>query len=93
MLMLFKYLIYVLYMTEDINLMQFLSLLFWAQNPVRLPRTLLVYEYPLGTSETFLCFMSVHPIKIAPPVGVQLPQIQFLINWMSSEGKLSHLVR
>jgi hypothetical protein len=31
MLMLFKYLIYVLYMGEDINLMEFLSLMFfWA---------------------------------------------------------------
>jgi hypothetical protein len=28
MLMLFKYSIYVLYMTEDINFMQFLSLMF-----------------------------------------------------------------
>jgi hypothetical protein len=29
MLMLFKYLIYVLYMTEDVNLMQFLLLMFY----------------------------------------------------------------
>ena len=94
MLMLFKYSIYVLYMTEDINLMQFLSLMFfWALNLVHLPWTLLVYEFPLGTSETFLCFMLVHPIKIVPPAGVELPQTQFIINWMSSEGKLSHLVR
>jgi hypothetical protein len=41
----------------------------------------------------FLCFMPVRPIQIVPPAGVQLPQIQFVINWMSSEGKLSHLVR
>jgi hypothetical protein len=46
-----------------------------------------------GTSETFLCFMPVRPIQIVPPAGVQLLQIQFVINWMSSEGKLSHLVR
>jgi hypothetical protein len=63
-----KYLIYVLYMTEDINLMQLLSLMFyWVLNPVHLPWTLLVYEFSLGTSETFLCFMSVRPIKIVPP--------------------------
>jgi hypothetical protein len=37
--------------------------------------------------------MSVHPTQIVPPAGVQLPQVQFVINWMSSEGKLSHLVR
>jgi hypothetical protein len=37
--------------------------------------------------------MLVHSIKIVPPAGVQLPQIQFIINWMFSEGKLSHLVR
>ena len=74
--------------------MQFLSLMFfWALNPVHLPRTLLVYEFPLGTFQTFLRFMSVHPIQIVPPPGVQLPQIQLVINWMSSEGKLSHLVR
>jgi hypothetical protein len=71
LLLLSKYLIYVLYMTEDINLMQFLSLIFyWVLNPVHLPWTLLVYEFPLGTSETFICFMSVHPIKIVPPAGV-----------------------
>jgi hypothetical protein len=65
MLILFMYLIYVLYMREDISLMQFLFLMFfWALNLVYLPWTLLVYEYPLGTSETFLCFMLVHPINI-----------------------------
>jgi hypothetical protein len=75
--MLFKYLIYVLYMTEDINLMQFLLLMFfWAPNLVHLPWTLLVYEFPLGTSEIFLCFMSAHPIQIVSPAGVQLRQIQ-----------------
>jgi hypothetical protein len=89
MLMLFKYLIYVLYMREDINVMQFLLLMiFWALNLVHLPWTLLVYEYPL---ETFLCYMLVQPIQIVPPPRVQLPQIQFVINWMSSEGKLSYL--
>jgi hypothetical protein len=57
MLMHFKYLIDVLYMTGDINLMQVLSLMFyWIPNPVHLPWTLLVYEFPLGTSETFLFF-------------------------------------
>jgi hypothetical protein len=81
MLMFFKYLIYVLYMTEDINLMQFLSLMFFcALHFVHLPRTLLVYEYPLGTSETFLCFMLAHIIKIVPPAGVQLRQIQFVFR-------------
>jgi hypothetical protein len=64
---------------------------FWALNLVHLRWTLLVYEFPLGTSETFLCFMLVHPIQTVPPAGVQLPQIQFVINWMSLEGKLSHL--
>jgi hypothetical protein len=91
MLMLFKYLIYVLNMREDINLMHFLLLFFWALNLLHLPWTLLFYEYPLGTSETFLCFMLVHPIKTVPPAGVQLQQIQFVINWMYTEGKLSHL--
>jgi hypothetical protein len=94
MLMLFKDLIYVLYMREDINFMQFLLLMiFWALNLVHLPWTLFVYENTLGTSETFLCFMLVLPIKIVPPAGLQLPQIQFIINWIFSEGKLSHLVR
>jgi hypothetical protein len=71
----------------------FVTDFFWALNLFHLPWTLLVYEYPLGTSETVLCFMLVHPIKIVPPAGAQLPQIRFVINWMSSEGKLSHLVR
>ena len=57
MLMLFKYLIYVLYMSEDINLMQFLALMFfWALNLVHLQWTLLVYEYPLGSSRDFPLF-------------------------------------
>jgi hypothetical protein len=77
-----------------IIIMQFLSLMFfWALNLVHLPRTLLVFDFPLGISETFLCFMWVHPVQIVPPAGVPLRQIQFIINWMSSEGKLSHLVR
>jgi hypothetical protein len=94
MLMLFKYLIYVIYTREDINLMQFLLLTFFLGSKfVYLPWAVLVYEYPLGTSETFVCFVLVFPIKIVPPAGVQLPQIQFIINCMSSEGKFSHLVR
>jgi hypothetical protein len=66
---------------------------FWALNLVHLSWTLLVFEFPLGTSETFLCFMLIRPTKIVPPRGVALRQIHFVINWMSSEGKLSHLVR
>jgi hypothetical protein len=71
----------------------FIINIFWALDVVHLPWALLVYEYPLGTSETFLCFMLVQPTQIVPPAGVQLRQIQFIINWISSEGKLSHLVR
>ena len=59
MLKLFKYLIYVLYMTEDINLMKLLLLIFFCGlNLVHLPNTLLVYEFALGTSETFLILFS-----------------------------------
>jgi hypothetical protein len=35
----------------------------------------------------------IRPTKIVPPAVVPLQQIQLVINWMSSEGKLSHLVR
>ena len=48
---------------------------------------------PTRNLRDFLCFMLVHPIKIVPPAGVQLPHIQFIINWISSEGKLSQLIR
>jgi hypothetical protein len=46
---------------------------------VHLPWTLLVYEFPLGTSETFLCFMLVNFIKIIPPAGV-LTAANFICN-------------
>jgi hypothetical protein len=64
---------------------------FLGSNLVHLPWTLLVFEFLLGISETLLCFMLVHPIKTVPLPGVPLRQIQFVINWMSSEGKFSHL--
>jgi hypothetical protein len=93
-LTIFKYLIYVLYMREGINLKKLLSFIFfWALNLVHLPWTLLAFEFTLGISETFLCFVLIRPTKIVPPPGVPLRQIQFVINCMSSEGKSSHLVR
>jgi hypothetical protein len=51
----------------------------------------MVFHFPLGTFETLLCFVLVHVIKTAPPPGAPLRQIQFVIIWMSSERKLSHL--
>jgi hypothetical protein len=87
-------LLQVLYMVEDIILMHFLSLMcFCALNLVHLPWTLLVFEFALGTSESFLCFMLVHFPKTVPPPGVPLQQSPFAINWISSEGKWLHLVR
>jgi hypothetical protein len=53
----------------------------------------LVYEFPLGTSVTFLCFMLAHIIKTVPLAGVLLRQILFVIIWMFLEGNLLHLVR
>jgi hypothetical protein len=89
MLMLFSFLIYARCLTERIQLMQFLlfSSFFF------LPWTLLVFEVPLGTSESFLCFTLVCPSQTVPPPGVPLQQIQLVVILMSSEGKLSHLVR
>jgi hypothetical protein len=43
------------------------------------PWTLSAYEFPLGNSEYFLCFMLVNPSKIVPPPGVPLRQIQFVV--------------
>jgi hypothetical protein len=48
----------------DINLPQFLLLMFFILNPVDLPWILFVFMYQLGTSETFLCFTVVHLKKI-----------------------------
>ena len=47
-------------MRVDINLPQFLLLMFFILNPVDLPWILFVFMYQLGTSETFLCFTIVH---------------------------------
>jgi hypothetical protein len=56
-----------LYMREDISLMKFLSLIFqWVVNLFHLPWILLVFEFPLRTSEAFLCFALVHPSKNCP---------------------------
>jgi hypothetical protein len=80
---------------EDINLKQFLLLFFLGGviNPVRLPWTLFAFEFPLGTSEAFFCFMLVLPLKIIPPVDMSMRQIPFVVILMSSEGKVSQEVR
>jgi hypothetical protein len=54
-------LVYALCVKVDINLPQFLLLMFFfIVNPVDRPWILFVFMYPLGTSETFLCFTIVH---------------------------------
>jgi hypothetical protein len=81
MLMLFSILTYTLCVREGINWTQFLSLLFsWPLNLVHLARTLLVFEFPLGNSETSPCYVLVHPSKIVPPPGAPLRQIQFTLE-------------
>ena len=93
MLLLFKCLMYALHMREDIKLTQFLLLMFpCVINLVHLPRTLLVLEFLRGTSETFLCFMLVHPSKTVLPPSVPLLQCHFVVILMSSGGKLSQSV-
>jgi len=54
----------------------------------------LVYEVPFGISETFPCFMLIHPSKTVPPPGVPLLQIQVAATMITSEGTLSqtHLI-
>jgi hypothetical protein len=54
-MMLFIFLIYTFCKTEGINFAQFLILMFFFLNLVRFQSTLLVFEFPLGISETFLC--------------------------------------
>jgi len=68
---------------------QILLIIFFVLNHVHLPRTLLVYEVPFGISETFPCFMLVHPSKTVPPPGVPLRQIQVVVTLIPSEGTLS----
>jgi hypothetical protein len=58
MLMFFRYLTYAFYIREDVNLMQFFSLMFsWFVNLnlLCLPHTLFVFQLPHRTSETLLC--------------------------------------
>ena len=50
-----------------------------------------VCEFSLGTSETVLGFTLVRPLKLVPPPGVSLQQIHFLVIFICSESKLSHL--
>ena len=62
-------------------------------DPVHLPWKLLAYDFELGTSKTFLCFMLVHPSKRVSPPGVPLCQIQFIVILTSSESKSTLSVR
>jgi len=50
----------------------------WLYNLIRLQQILLMLESPLLTSETFLCFMLIHPLKIVSP-DVPLRQIRFVV--------------
>jgi hypothetical protein len=65
--MLFNFSVYALCMTEGINRMKFLLLMVsGVPNHVHLPRTLLVLQFHLGSSETSLCFTFVHFRKNCP---------------------------
>lgn len=68
-------------MREGTNLPQF-CFFFWGGggvlNVVQFPWKLgqMLVKCPLGTSETSLCFMLVHPTQSVPSLGVPLRQIQ-----------------
>lgn len=53
----------------------------------------LVSAFPLGSSETSLCFVLVQPSKFTPQPGVPMQKIQFLVIFKFSEGKISHPIR
>ena len=76
MLLFFQYLTYALYVSEGIKLMLFLLSTFpWVVSLVLLSWILLVSQFPLGRSETFLCFLLVRSSKIDPLPGVPLREI------------------
>jgi hypothetical protein len=81
--------IYALWVTEDINLAKFFLIMYFFLNHVHIPWTLFVYEVQFGISETFPCFMLVHPSKTVPSPGVPLRQIQVVVTLIPSEGTLS----
>jgi len=80
----FSFLIYALYVSEGISIIQYDYYYFfwgggwWLFNLIRLQQILLMLESPLLTSETFLCFMLIHPLKIVSP-DVPLRQIRFVV--------------
>ena len=70
-LMLFNFSFYAFSTTEGIDRTKLLLLMVsGVPNLVHLPRTLLVLEFPLGGSETFLCFTFVRFLKSVPLPGV-----------------------
>jgi hypothetical protein len=85
-------LIYAPCMREDIKLWQFLSwmLLLGGADSKSCPSSM---DLSLGTYDTFLCFILVHPSHTVPPPGIPLRQIHFVVTSTSAEGKLSHLAR
>ena len=72
---------------DDVKLTEF-SLLFLLLNSVRLPRTLWVFEFPLGTFGASLCFVLVHLLQIVPPARLNTAVNTISIILMSSEDKV-----
>ena len=72
---------------DDVKLTEF-SLLFLHLNSVRLPRTLWVFEFPLGTFGASLCFVLVHLLQIVPPARLNTAVNTISIILMSSEDKV-----
>jgi len=57
-------------------------------NVVHLLLTLFIFDFPIGNSETYLCFILVNPSRTVPPLVVPLLQIQFAAICIYSEGQI-----
>jgi hypothetical protein len=64
---------------------------FWGPKSCPFTMDIIGLRVPTRNLRGFFCFMLVHLPKIVLPPGVPLRQNQFVINCISSEGKLSHL--
>ena len=66
-LMFLQFLNYEIYIRENINLTHIFYLFFGVLNLVRLGWTVLVFEFPLESSEVFLSSMLVRSLRNVPP--------------------------
>jgi hypothetical protein len=92
-MLIFKFLIYALFVRQNINLTQFLRLMvLGSSKSFFISIDIIGFRVPTQKLRDFPFSNASHPLQIAPTTYVPLQKIHFVVTLMSSEGKLSHLL-